>query len=197
MATHMLMNPWYVGNKNFPYRRFVGGPGDKSTTYVEAASQTWISGDLIFMNDASNLTICGEDGSGHYLTGPIAGQALKKATGTTGTKTHFAVIRPGDRFFMNVYHGTAASAITAKTQIGDRLPVRHASSRWMVDIETTGFEDATHADAVVKVVGFPLWHPLLNVPVAIGDIYGLVEVEFIPISIASDGTPIIDRLQFA
>lgn len=197
MATHMLMNPFYVGNSVFPYRRYEGGPGDKTTTQVEAASQSWKSGDLIFMNDASNLTICGEDGSSHYLTGPIAGQAEKNATGVTGTKVHFAVIRPTDRFFMNVYHGTAASAITAKTQIGDVFAVRHASSRWMCDIETGSLEGAGNADAVVKVVGFPLWHPLLNVPVAIGDVYGLVEVEFIPFSIANDATPMIRRLQFA
>lgn len=191
------MNPFYVGNKNFPYRRFEGGPGDSETTWVEAASQSWKSGDLIFNNGTSNLTICGEDGGANYLTGPIAGQATKNATGTTGAKVHFAVIRPSDQFVMNVYHGTAASAVTAKTQLGTRYAVRHASSRWMCDIQTTGIEDATHADAVVKVVGFPLWHPLLNVAVAIGDIYGLVLCEFLPMSIASDGTPVIERLQFA
>lgn len=197
MATHILMNPFYVGNEVYPYRSFRGGPSGKHTTYVEAASQSWKSGDLIFMNDASNMTICGEDGSGHYLTGPIAGQAMGNASGTTGAKVHFAVIRPTDKFIMNVYHGTAASAVTAKTQIGDHLAVRHNSSRWMADIENTA-EDGSTAIAVVKVIGFPLWHPLLNVPVAIGDIYGLVEVQFLSFSMATDGNPQVrPRLQFA
>lgn len=189
------MNPLYVGNAQFPYRRFEGGPGSKDTKYVEAASQTWKGGDLIFMDDANNFKICADDGT--VLTGPIAGQAIEAASGTTGAKVFFAVIRPHDRFIMNVYHTTTASATTAKTQIGDHLPVRHASSRWMADIETVG-EDATTAKAVVKVVGFPLWHPLLNKQIAFGDVYGLVEVEVLEFTMATDGSPQVrPRLQFA
>lgn len=173
---HILMNPFYNGNSVFPYRRFEGGPGQKDNVWLEAASQSFKAGDLIYMDDANNLKIAGNT-AGVQDTA-IAGQATKNALGVTGTKTHFAVIRPTDRFIMNVWHSTVTSAITAKTQIGDVFGIFAGSSRWMVDIETAG-ESATVAKGRVKVVGFPTWHPLLNVPVAIGDEYGLVEVEFI------------------
>ena len=196
MAILMKMNPFYVGNSQFPYRRFEGGPGSKDTKYVEATTplQTWKAGDLIFMDDANNCTICADDGT--ILTGPIAGQAVSNAKGVAGEKVFFAVIRPHDRFIGNVYHTTETSAVTAKTQIGDVLPMRHASSRWMVDIQTVA-EDTDSADAVVKVLGFPLWHPLLNQSIAIGDQFGLVEFEFLEFSAATDFIPFTRRLQFA
>ena len=195
MADLMKMNPYYVGNSQFPYRRFEGGPGSNDTKYVEAAAQTWKAGDLIFMDDANDFKICAT--TTNNLSGPIAGQAQSNAKGVTGEKVFFAVIRPHDRFIMNVFHGTEANATTAKTQIGDHLPVRLNASRWQADIENAG-ESATVAIAVVKVVGFPLWHPLLNKKIAFGDKFGLVEVEFLEFTQRTDGTASVrPRLQFA
>lgn len=194
---HILMNPFYIGNDIFPFPRYLGGPGQKDTIYLEAATQSWKAGDLIYKDDANNMKICG-DTTGVQDT-VIGGQAEAAAAQVTGAKTYFRVIRPTDRFIMNIWHSTVTLAISAHAQIDRVYGIFHGSSRWMVDIETAG-ESATVAKGRVKVIGFPTWHPLLNVPVAIGDEYGLVEVMFIAetrsTDAGSDPAP-VRVLQFA
>lgn len=133
------------------------------------------------------------------LNTEIAGQALEAATGVTDTAVKFRVIRPDSVFMMNVYHGTAASAVTAITQLGTAYGIikPSATGKWHVDIENTTIEDGTTALGKVMVVGFPDTNPADCVANTIGDIYGLVYVKFLTFTIASDGSPFTRNLQLA
>lgn len=171
-----------------------------SSYFKETASQSWTAGDLIYLDANGTLALA-------TSTTAIAGQALGAASGVTARPVQFHVIRPDDVYVMNVYHGTAASAVTVLTQLANNsgagwalTRVAGSSSRWCVDIENTTVEDGSTALARVMIIGF---HPKgvntsgVEVDTAIGDTYGLVRVKFVPFSIASDGTPQTKVLQLA
>lgn len=136
------------------------------------------------------------------LNSKILGIAVKDATGTTGNEVLIQVIRPTDLFIMGVHHGTAASAITAQTQLGsifgvDKQTVSgNGTSIWCVNVE----DAVTGADASlqrVKCVGFPLKNPFdagsLTRP-AIGDVYGLMIVQFLMNAADTDGNPSLTNI---
>lgn len=182
--------------------------GAMASYFKETASQSWVAGDLIYLDTNGTLAICTT--SSNQLNSAIAGQALYSATGVTGTAVQFHPIRADEVYLMNVYHSTAASAVTAQTLLANNSGVGYAVIRasdgsasgncWMVDIENTAnLEDATHNLARVKIVGFELQTAIDStgnqVVPALGDIYGLVKVQFLTFSIASDGTPFQRLLQ--
>lgn len=155
-------------------------------------------GDLIYLDSNGTLAVCGVTST--KLNTAIAGQACEAATGVTGTAVKFRAIRPDDIYAMNVFHATAASAITAQTQMGSVFGIikpTASGSKWQVDIENTTTEDGTTALAKVMVVGFPSINPADGVANTIGDIYGLVLVRFLPFTIATDGAPFTRNLQLA
>jgi hypothetical protein len=180
MATQVLAQPRYIGNRNHDVsRRFAGGP--EVPLIKEASSQTYGLGALVYLN-AGLVTIA-------TASTALAGQATAAATGTTGASAFIGVIRPGDRFVMNVYHSTIGSAVTTQGNLGTVYPLVVVSGQFHCDIETTS-EDASTANGRVKVVGF-------YGEDALGDTYGRVIVEFEEWSLASDGNPNKRILQLA
>jgi len=175
-------HPLMAGGPEYPY-------------FKETAGQTFKAGDLLYLDTNGTVAICTL--TGQQLNSKIVGQATKDASGVTGTQVYFRVIRPDGIWCMNVMHATAASAVTALTQLGALFGLRkdtvtgNGTNIWSVDIENA-VTGATADLARVKVVGFPLKNPFdagtLTRP-AIGDIYGLVLVQFIMNASDTDGNP--------
>ena len=192
MATLSRQNPiWFGSTLSNDCPQFVGGP--EYTHFKETASQTYVKGDLLYLDSNGTIAICTTSSS--QLTSKIAGRAEAAATGVTGTNVHMQIIKPTDIWCCNVMHATAASAITAQTQLGAVFAMRadtvsgNGTLVWSVDIENAVTGANAHK-ARVKVVGFPLKNPFdagsLTRP-AIGDIYGLVLVQFIMNAADTDG----------
>jgi hypothetical protein len=195
MATQTLISPTYVGSSLNATCPLLAG-GSEQSWIKEVASSTWVAGDLLTIDSNGKLAEC-TDSSG-ILTGSIDAIALTAASGVTDTNPLIRVIRPDDIFAMNVYHATAASAVTNQNQLTDRFGVfTSAAGLWHVDIENTTVEDATNSTARVRIVGFPATNPATGAANTIGDIYGVVYVKFLPFSIASDGTPIVHNMRLA
>jgi hypothetical protein len=201
MATLTRHNPVWFGNTlNATCPLLAGGP--EYPHFKETASQVFKKGDLIYLDTNGTIALATINGS-NQSDGFLCGVAKKNATGTTGAEIHFHVIRPDDLWVMNVMHGTAALAVTAQTQLGTVRGVRRDTVSsvlaWGVDVENA-VEGATDSLARVQIVGFPLKNPFdagsLTRP-AIGDVYGLVIVKFLPFSAASDSVPFQRILQLA
>ena len=221
MAECLRIQPVWVGsnlNATCPLKK--GGyitSGSTTETneepyFVEAASQTFKVGDLVFLDSDGRIALCTL--TGVQLTSAIAGQALVDGqNGSAGVpKTYLHAIRSDDLFVMNVMHATAASAITAQNQLGTVRGLRRDAvtqlgsslTRWCVDIENA-VEGGADANARVKIVGFMQRGLVLeadgsigaNKAVAIGDKYGLVIVHFLPWSAASDFAPFTRILQLS
>src|SRR6476646_1420491 len=137
MAQQTQQQLRFVRNKYSIPRYPMGGAVD-AVQFKEAASQSWLAGDLlqytagtvVILPTGTFNSITGIPTSSTPNTGvgaQVLGQAEKDASGITGTAVEFLPIREGDRFEMNVYHGTIGSAVTANTMIGKRFPVRKIS----------------------------------------------------------------------
>ena len=192
MATLNRHNPFFFGNSLNQSPIFVGG--EEYPHSKETASQSYIAGGLVYLDSNGTVATCTL--STDRLNSKILGTAVKAATGVTGDDVLIRVIRPSDIYVMQVHHGTAASAVTAQTQLGaifgvDRQTVSgNGTSIWCVNIE----DAVTGSDADlarVRCVGFPLKNPFdagnLTRP-AIGDVYGLMLVQFITSNSHTDGT---------
>lgn len=188
-----------------------GGP--EATWLKETAAQTYGVGDLVYVDSNGTVAICTV--STFNLNSAVLGIATKAATGVTGANAFVRLITPQDSFVMNIFHTTAASAVTAQTQYGQVYAVRKndavqptgtgtgaaGSGKWVVDLVTTP-EGTGVALARVKVVGF-LLSPDMEIlsgtgvyaQPALGDIYGPVIVRFVSSSIGTDGTQFIRVLQ--
>lgn len=176
--------------------------------YKETAGQTFKINDLLQLDTNGTVAICGL--SSNSLNTPILGQAQSPATGVTGNPILVRVIRGDDLFRMSVWHATAASAVTAQTQLGTIFRVRFDSAalpagtggNWVVDIQNTTVEDATTALAKVQVVGFYQGRVFTNdapskeVTPVIGDIYGQVVVRFVPFTVQTNGAGLVRNLYF-
>lgn len=180
MATQSLIQPYCAA---YQERKLKGGP--EFPHFTEAASQTFGIGDFIYQTSGT-MAICTINGS-NQMDSAVAGQAKKAASGVTGASLHFYAIRPEDEFFMNVYHATPASAITAKSLLGTIKGIVKISGKWHVDIENAA-EGAAAALGRVIITDFPTKN-LDGVKNTIGDTYGLVVCQFIQRSIATDGDP--------
>lgn len=185
MATIALSQIRYLKREGGGSRRFRGGI-EETGFLREDASQTWDAGALLRADDDGDIEIAvGSEGT----VGAFALQAMEDATGTEGSDVFGAVLDPRDIYVANVYHATAASALTNRNQLNGVYAVKLVSGLWHVDIENTA-EDATTSNGCVQVVGF-------YDEDALGDVYGRVLVKFIQYSLASDGNPNRKVLQFA
>jgi hypothetical protein len=191
MAIQTQTQAYYVNTVNQnPPRRFKGGP--EQPLFVEGTTQSWGIGDLIYNNGTSNLQICTVNGSSQ-MTSQIAGQAkTRRPARPAPTDPLLHRIRPDEEFFMNVYHGTIGSAITAKTQIGTPRALVRINGIWMVDIENA-VEGSANALARVLHHRYPAPGAAGNVN-TIGDTYGFVVAVFLPVSISLTGTLAAQRL---
>lgn len=94
----------------------------------EAAGQTYKKGQLVYLV-AGAVTVMADDGQ------VCLGMVTQDATGTTGTDMEIIIATPVTVFEVNVYHSTAASAVTAATQIGENYALQVDSNKCYCDIE--------------------------------------------------------------
>ena len=201
---------WVDSNLNDTHPLMKGGPEEP---YIyEAATQTYGVGDLVYVDSSGWIAICTL--TGVRLNSAVAGIAVQAATNNASgavANTYLRAIRKDDIFAMNVFHATPASAVTAQNLLGTVRGVRKDTltqfgtsiTAWGVDIENA-VEGGADALARVKIIGFVQRGLIFeadgtvqtNKAVAIGDTYGLVLVQFLPWSAASDFNPFIRILQF-
>ena len=202
MATHTLVNPiyWKSTNNSGPLFRGVAlslaAGGGENPTLKDAASQAYRIGDLVYVNTSGLLAIVTE--STDTVDSPILGQAARAATGVTSASAYVLCWRPEDRFLMQVFHATPASAVTNQNQIGDVFPIikdESGNDTYHIDLATTA-ESATVALARVQVVGFPEGEIINGVLSTVGDTYGWAIVKPLEFSIATDGDPLTRTLQY-
>lgn len=183
MATLAIIDPICVGG-HAP-RGGIGSP----EPLVEAASQSYTKGMLVYLASGKVTEV-----AAGLITAAFAGFARQNATGTTNTRAPIDAIVPGSRWKMSLYHSTAASAVSAITQLGLRYGVKVVSDQLVVDLETADadLETTTAVNAWVRIVGFDHVYEDLG-----ADIYARVIVEFGTFSVADDGSPQVNWLQMA
>jgi hypothetical protein len=121
--------------KEIPARR-----GNWEVQYFpEAASQTFVTGDLLAISSGTCTIAKAAGNDFNQDDGDFLGIAGEAASGTTGNKVQVHV--PCDRgatFELPVEHATAASAVTAESQVGTEYELTHTSAGvWGVTIDTT------------------------------------------------------------
>lgn len=166
--------------------------------FKETAGQSYLVGDLIYLDGNGTVAVCttATVGGVSQLNVPILGLPDAAASGVTGKVVGFMAITPRDTFIMNAYHSTKASAVFAQTDLGLRFNiVKSAAGLWHVDKV-----NAVAATApMVRVVGFPAQGLDTNgIPVnngAVGDVYGLAYVQFVPHFETGAVTAVKDALQ--
>lgn len=185
MATIALSQIRYQTRQGGGARTFLGGK--EQTGFIrEDASQTWKAGALLRADDDGDIEIAvGTEGT----VGAFGLQAMEDAVGTEGSDVFAAILDPRDIYVANVYHATAASAVTARGQLGEVYGLKLVSGKWHVDIENTA-ESTTAKNACVRVIGF-------YDEDALGDVYGRVLVQFLEYSQETDGGSFRRVLQFA
>lgn len=99
--------------------------------FPEAASQTFVYGDLVYLSSGA-VTVCGADPSS------ILGVAMMDASGTTGTQIPVLVITDDVEIAMSAYHATKASAVLAASNVGTAYEInQYAAGKWTIDIANT------------------------------------------------------------
>ncbi len=210
MATQTFTQPTYRGNF-YGLKTPTWGGIEKPSFAIETASQTYLVGDLLYIDTNGTMAICTT--ASDISNGPIAGQATKKATGTTGAAIHFRPIIPGDLYNMNLFHTTTASAVGTQAIFDDvrslywktggaiQTPstplVTNTGSlaNWCVSLIAVP-EGAADADARVRIIDCPQRRTdgTLNL---ITDIFARVTCMFLNYSLATDGNPNLRVLQLA
>lgn len=118
-----------------------GGPAPV-VSLLEATSQTFKKGELVYLA-SGYVTVCSTDPS------LIIGIANEDAHNiTAGTQRVSVTLLNGVVFKANVYHATAASAVTAQTQVGSSYGVVAVSNKWFVDISEESSKRVTIMDLV-------------------------------------------------
>lgn len=149
------VNRWYGAN----------GQPLEIRYYPEAASQSATKrGDLVYLSSGKVTVACAA--GANPTTEQILGILEADCTGTTDTMLPVAIANANLRWVLPVTHATAASAITAVTQVGTNYDVeRTAAGKWAVAIDDTGNPKATVQSICPQY--------------AVGEQYGWVEVAFI------------------
>jgi hypothetical protein len=110
--------------------QYFSGPY-KVQYFKEAVSQSFKVGDMVVVTtDTGYIRI---SATGDAVS---TGIALKDATGTTAYEIPVMIIESGTFLMSSVYHATAASAITAVTQIGASYDPRYSTGANYLDIGT-------------------------------------------------------------
>jgi hypothetical protein len=200
VATQSVTQPTYRGNF-YGLKTPTWGGIEKPSFAIETASQTYTVGDLIYIDTNGTMAICTV--SSDLANGFIAGQATKKATGTTGAAVHFRPIIPGDLYNINLFHTTAASAVGTQAIFGTVKGLfwkagalgSNSNSNWVID-HINAVEGGADSNARVRVIDCPQRRTdgTLN---AVTDIYARLTCMFLNYSLASDGNPNQRVLQLA
>lgn len=170
--------------------------GSAEPYFKETAAQTYLVGDLIYLDTNGTIAVCttASVGGVNQLNSAILGQPDQAAAGVAGTAVPFRAIVPGDTYIMNAYHSTKASAVFTQSQLGTRLNiVKSAAGLWHVDVKNA----LSDASPMVRIVGFPGAGLDTNGNfvnnAAVGDVYGLAYVQFRPTYTSTDDQ--LDALQ--
>ena len=83
------------------FRPYPGPIADRITVLPEAATQTFVAGDLVIISSGKVAVMTDDD--------DIFGVALNDASGTTDTDVSVYVIHPGDKFIAEASATTAVS----------------------------------------------------------------------------------------
>ncbi len=132
--------------------------GGVKTTATEAASQSFLKGELVYLV-AGKVTVVASGGT------VIWGIALQDATGTTDEPIDVQVDDGTLVLRGNVYHGTAASAVTAVANLGIKYGIYVSGNKAHLDISNTA-NDAAVITSLDKG--------------EIGDVYGRCNFKLIP-----------------
>lgn len=187
MATHSLTQPIYARSLIGRCPQPIGGP-ESNSWFVEDASETYKAGTLVYRDSSGALAICTVDGTPNS-NGQILGQALTDGGNLSadGGSPRVRPILPSDVYLMQVYHGTASSAVTALTQLDTEYGLRFIDPNWHIDIQTT-VGGTTNALQRVKIIGFPFGRVINGTLNTLGDIYGWAYVQFLSIAVDNDAT---------
>lgn len=136
--------------------RTISGGGGITGVYPEAASQSFKAGEFVYLV-SGKVTVCADDAVA------ILGMAAHDASGVENTNVIVYLAHPDNVFEANVYHGTAADAVTAITLVGVNYALKVVSNKHYPDIGDTGH------DAFVIIA--------LSPKDAVGDQYGRVHFQ--------------------
>lgn len=140
----------------------------------EKGSASFKKDDPVIVDSSGLIDIAAASGSNIDNSVTIVGVAMADATGVANTPCKIAIIKSGTRAIMPVLHSSAASAVTAITNINETFVVKNdATYGWGLLLSTT-------TNAPAKMTGIYPEFP-------VGTQYGPVEVAF-PASIDSDVT---------
>ena len=205
MATFAIGGPRIWTSTVPPCQPFFRG-GEAEPWVVEAASQTYRKGQLVFWDGSGNVAMCTQSSS--KMTSGILGFVSKDGqNGAVGVpQTRVEVIRADTILVAQVWHATPASAVTNRNQLQDVFgltlvtPATAAAGTamtdvWVVDIGATPLsgEDASTALAKVRVIGFPT--SFQGIAATIGDTYGPVLVQIVPFTVQTEGSGLVRNIQ--
>ena len=108
----------------------ISGNSPQVITIPEAATQSFKTGQFVYAN-SGKATACADDAT------TILGMAAHDASGTTDADCKVYVANPDTVFEANVYHATAASAVTAITNRFVTYGLEVDSNKCYVDINDT------------------------------------------------------------
>jgi hypothetical protein len=130
-----------------------GSAGEKNRFYPVNAGQTFQVGDWVYLT-GGGLSICAAAGNNVGNITPL-GRAEASAAAILALPSGMQVCpvsaADGDsEYLFAVYHSTAASAVTAMSQVGSTFPLRNQGGQWVVDIEHAGTNDRILVTEIAK-----------------------------------------------
>ena len=128
-----------------------GGP-PLQLWYDEAASQTFLKGEAVYLDGAGNVaefTTALDNGTQRFL-GFAAGDGHNDTTAATN-RIGVYILDPGTVFEANVTTGAGSDQVTAKTQIGSIYRMNHNTTLSIVQIDIGATGDNIEC---FRIVGF-------------------------------------------
>lgn len=123
-------------------------PKQWSTQYHGVtAAQTFVVGDHVYLDGSGTLAICAASGNdvGNIELLGIAAANAADILARTGDQAlcPVSVPGPGAEFLIQLYHGTAASAVLAASDMDAPpiLPLRNQGGIWVANVENDGTND--------------------------------------------------------
>lgn len=139
-------------------------------SYPEAASQTFVKGEPVYLNASGHLAefdATADNGTQRFL-----GYAAEDAHNDVVAATHKTGVFVADDslvFEANIYHTTVGSAVTAQSDLGSLLPMKHLPSQGR-GIAAVDKEDTAGKIDCCRIIGFST-----RPGEAVGDTYGFVQ----------------------
>lgn len=120
-------------------------------SYKPTAAQTYVPGDFVYLDSSGTLAIAATSGNnvGNIEVLGISAHDAADVLAFPSTpieRRNGVVAMPADngsQFLTQVYHGTAASAVIAETDLDPQLtlPLRNQGGLWVIDISADNTND--------------------------------------------------------